>query len=1146
MTSSEGGGYRRSSNPNSGGGRQPRRRSSLLSATMTSRTLDAVADMVTISDQPGLAFYTSYAHVADVADHLASISKGKNNDNDTPYRLTTLAAAALTAHELLLDLLYRSDLDSVGSGRRTTTTGSDGIGLGLLVSDVVASLATLLRLAAGLAEEYEQEHGHETVESSAPSTSPPSGGVASELESLSFEFPCNRTGRLQEQDQDQSPELRASRLTELADAASLNLLSTSTRTALRSSVALLDDAYVLRSAGVGLDDDVRDAVEALRTTTLGLPSATCTNMEGASSSSHMYCRLACAIPALLRRTHSGGSSPHGPEDLLFQTPHVILEILFWYAENILLPQFPIQEDQDHDRNSGALILLCAVLDVGTKAMGLLDLMLLADFHPLRVAVHGSSGFYSQAFHRIRAWFAKAYRAAAAGADLDRVHPCPELYVEETLALQRLDRASAAFRTLAFRHYVLAQKVVGSNSIGSAGKTFEQMQASFLRHPHGESNAAKHRMHEYTSFKYSNFVGLGTQAVVDDAKTTAMGSSLNSLDDIGFQDGSYDDGDSDLRSPSEAILLELGRSIAEMDMDSFLDLFDTDNCRIEQPTATLPYLGPKIRAYLLNLQKRHPVIHSCRIQARTGTGIIVALDADLFEGTSVQYQLEGECAMNRDGTKIIRLLLTGNPNLNEALCGYDDQRIFAWSDRKDWSKGAMDKPNCQSLKGHFCRPMAPAEILAYELNKSRGKSVSDGLTIVARSFVFGALPDLHLVQEALDQCASGHPLLTACTKHTEEGYYFVSNDKKSPHIQLQIIENSTSRLDCGPLLNEQFDCESGDMLRVIICVFGPPSKPSFEFVTVMFHGVCDAISCRDLHRQMIHRLALVSDNASSPRTLKILTEKVRPSAIPPATMHHAQKILAKRSSAAKDPEPLPEPVPIHTRVISLDQNKPLPKSMFITERFSADETKALLAVCKKNGTTMHAVLGAASLLSADCGDSTRRVLTSAVDLRRRLDMPEDVMVYSVGGFDGSAAFEYNLENYGNYKDGALDIWKLSHSIREDIVDTVDSGRLLSTYLSSVEGLVDAYKAGFLDGGCFGTVFLSNVGNESYEKEIGSFRWTEFDYVYGQFLPGGPHYHITCSTFDGCLTLNFQYVSPTIADSDAHAFARSTISLLKKEI
>jgi hypothetical protein len=212
------------------------------------------------------------------------------------------------------------------------------------------------------------------------------------------------------------------------------------------------------------------------------------------------------------------------------------------------------------------------------------------------------------------------------------------------------------------------------------------------------------------------------------------------------------------------------------------------------------------------------------------------------------------------------------------------------------------------------------------------------------------------------------------------------------------------------------------------------------------------------------------------------------------------------------------------------------------KISAVDTKALLAACKRNSTTVHAAIGAASLLSADCGESTKRVLTSAVDLRRRLDMSNSELVYSVGGFDGSAAFEYDMNDY-KYENKEDDMWKLCHSIRNDLVDTIDSGRLLTTYLSSVEGLVEAYTAGFLDGGTFGTVFLSNIGNESYQKKIGPFQWSAFDYIYGQFLPGGAHYHITCSTFDGCLTLNFQYVSPTIPERTATAFVESTMAMLR---
>jgi len=95
-------------------------------------------------------------------------------------------------------------------------------------------------------------------------------------------------------------------------------------------------------------------------------------------------------------------------------------------------------------------------------------------------------------------------------------------------------------------------------------------------------------------------------------------------------------------------------------------------------------------------------------------------------------------------------------------------------------------------------------------------------------------------------------------------------------------------------------------------------------------------------------------------------------------------------------------------------------------------------------------------------------------------------------------------------------------------------------------VEAYKGGFLDDGVFGTVFLSNIGRETYQKDIGPFKWLDFDYLYGQFLPGGPHYHITCSTFAGHLNLNFQYVSPTIPDNEANSFVDSTMALLMQHM
>jgi len=1076
-----------------------RRRSSALSSNMTHNSLVSLSSLC---DKPGLAFYTAYAHVKDVESHLSSITDaeqsssavliGESNhkENNNPYALPTLLSCTLSSQELLLGLLYRCNVVDF-------RPGVDKIGIGLLVNEIVGSFTSLLRVAAGLSGDVPSLSNVGKGENQTPPSKSSSSAMTSSF------------------------------LPRLADAASLGLLSSSSKSALRSVLALFDDC----SGNIRKDtDDISKSMSLLLSV-----------LETTPSSGLTYHQSACTISQILLQSHEGGDgsvypSPHGPEDYTFQIPHVILEQFFWYIENVLFSQICMKESGGG--NSEVLILVGTLLDVCTKVIGILDLMLLADFHPLRVSLHGSSGFYSQAFHRIRSWFSRAYRATSSNMNLDQIHLCPELFVEETVYLQRLDRASASFRTLSFRHYALAQRTIGSNSMGSAGKSFEQMQASFLPHPNQVSNTAKYRTHEYTNVKYGKFVGLGTQAVVDDAKASA-----------GYAfDLDYND-DENSHPASKELLAALERSFVETDVQAFVNLFDTSsNCRVEHPSGTLAYLGTRVSAYFMNMKKRHPVIRSfkCASSNRGGDKITIEVDADFFEGTAVQYQIQGECVADESGSQILRLILQDRPDMCRELCP-KDQRLFAWTGATHENvHSESSSVACEILQETFRREMAPAEILAYELNKNKsGKNVSDGLTIVARSMVGGVLPNETVVQDALDQIARCHILLTARTEVTPEGHFFVTN-KVCRSINLQIIDRASCRLDCDQYLNTQFNCDKGDMIRVIISKLGSSAEPSFELVSVMFHGICDAISVQDLHSQIIHRLALLATNANHPGRLSVLEESHLPRTIVPPAIHRARRVLAQRTSPAAEPLPLPEPAPIYVPVVQdaeeiAYKKEQSPSSVSVTRKLSVVDTKALLAACKRNCTTVHAAIGAACILSADCGESTKRVLTSAVDLRRRLDIPNSELVYSVGGFDGSAAFEYDMNDFSGKK---LDnLWKLCHLIRNDLVDTIDSGRLLTSYLSSVEGLVEAYKGGFLDGGTFGTVFLSNIGNETYEKKIGPFDWTEFNYLYGQFLPGGSHYHITCSTFDDCLTLNFLYVSPTIPESTATAFVESTMTMLR---
>jgi len=1056
--------------------------SSSLSAFMTEDTLGPLESLF---DRPGLAFYIAYAHVKDVSAHLTSIRNRSSSERGVGggdnYGLATLTACILSSQEMLLGLLYRSDVTDF-------RLGVDKFALGLAVADILLSFASVLNTAAALDEEDRADGGDKDGERII------SQGESPDVETKSTSF-----------------------FYKLEKAESLGLLSSGTKSALSSALEVLkEDSPVNKH--VALDPKTRNALErlngALGSDNTFAPAKTCAENYG---------QTVLKVPSLVLKSHENADggvqpSPHGPEDYIFQITHVILEHFFWYIENILSAPSGVA----NNNGSSALIIMQHIFDSCTKVLGILEFMLLTDFHPLRVAVHGSSGFYSMAWHRIRSWFTRTFKETSVMMNLDQVHTCPEMFAKETLYVQRLDRVSAAWRTMCFRHYVLAERTIGSNSMGSAGKSFEQMQGTFQNHPSGEHNAAKYRMHEYTNVKYASFVGLGTQAIMDGAKA-AVGHDDDMLDNIGYEEHCEQ---SNSKQISKYLLLEIERCFVESDTEAFMELFDTSNCRIEHPPGTLAYLGVKVKSYILNFTKRHPFIHSFHCISEKAGNITINVDADLFQGTRVQYQIKGNCILDGNGL-ILRLLVSGLPDISAALYESNDQRSYVW---------AVSEPqlrsDCHSLQQGYRRPLAPPEILAYEMNSNSGKEVSDGLTIVARSIVQGECAPRELVQDAIDQVAKRHMLLNASVEVTEHGHYFVVAESNSP-TSVEIIEAGT-RLDCEKYLNTKFDCENGEMIRVIVSKL----ETSFELVTVIFHGICDAISVRDLHCQIIRQLATVVSNADIPDCMFVLNETSLRTSIPLPAIHLAKRVLSERTSPAAEPLPPPKPVPISVPKIELSV-KEAPRSMAFTVKLSKEETGALLSVCKNRGTTVHAAIGAAALLSADCGESRMRVLTSAVDLRRRLQMRTDELVYSVGGFDGSAGFEYNLDVFGEF-------WDLCHAIKSDLVDTIDSGRLLTTYSSCIEGLVGAYKAGYLVGGCFGTVFLSNIGNEAYEKQFGDLRWMEFDYIYGQFLPGGPHYHITCSTFDKKMTLNFQYVQPTIPTSVAEAFANATVKVLLKNI
>ncbi len=184
-----------------------------------------------------------------------------------------------------------------------------------------------------------------------------------------------------------------------------------------------------------------------------------------------------AICRRVRDLHS--RHRHGPEDLLFAGVHQVCEA--WCATALRLTQEPWQDDS-------TLFIVADVLRMLTQLMDILDLMVAEEYHPLRVALRGSSGAQSAAMLALSSRVAQLLRSAPAeleqrlGVPLEAVTMSPETYASTYRTLQALTAVDAAHRALFYGHYLRALIIQGSHGFGALGEGTEILKARFMPNP----------------------------------------------------------------------------------------------------------------------------------------------------------------------------------------------------------------------------------------------------------------------------------------------------------------------------------------------------------------------------------------------------------------------------------------------------------------------------------------------------------------------------------------------------------------------------------------------------------------------------------------------------------------------------------------
>lgn len=204
-----------------------------------------------------------------------------------------------------------------------------------------------------------------------------------------------------------------------------------------------------------------------------------------------------SIALLARRT------PFGPEDHLFCTVHQIVECWLRIAHEHV-------EQTEHlaasPRAAAAVHYAAAAVHVATQAARLLDTMVLADYHLLRVRLRDGSGAQSQAAQNLpaagRRLMACLQRNLGASRAtllevLDSPAAHPGLHAMQA-AIQDFARRCQAFL---FEHYLLANTVLGMDNLGSLGFAVRVLGERALRPQLTDIDQAKHDLTILTNLRY---------------------------------------------------------------------------------------------------------------------------------------------------------------------------------------------------------------------------------------------------------------------------------------------------------------------------------------------------------------------------------------------------------------------------------------------------------------------------------------------------------------------------------------------------------------------------------------------------------------------------------------------------------------------
>jgi hypothetical protein len=268
---------------------------------------------------------------------------------------------------------------------------------------------------------------------------------------------------------------------------------------------------------------------------------------------------------------------YNSEDELFIAVHQVSECWFnvGLQELNLLIQLFQSSSSDLSTTVSIFKFLIKILLYSSDHILLLEQMVLANYHPLRVALRGASGGQSQQAHQLiykatRAFSLFLARIQQEQLTLIKIIEAPTEYPLYLSIIKQFEKLERTLKNFFFQHYALSASIIGAQSFGSIGQEIVSLADRFVEPLFQELDQAKYELTLKTNFKYGETSGVIILAKENRTIPTPPSQQV-------------------LPPPAEQTVQHYFEAISELNASKWIGLFSKKGY-IEDPVGSSPYLG----------------------------------------------------------------------------------------------------------------------------------------------------------------------------------------------------------------------------------------------------------------------------------------------------------------------------------------------------------------------------------------------------------------------------------------------------------------------------------------------------------------------------------------------------------------------------